>query len=517
MSVTTALVTLHSTVANLYHKTMYDGFQTTSDSPFWILGIKYNPGKVNKKNKRKKSLQRPTASFSAPNTPEYSREDHSKHFDVHEDSDYHHIDPNEFNIKQLEALTSDFQSRLWFSYRKDFPPIDNELKQIEPVTVAPFINHSGKEEAGGVKYYTSSIHGRHKSRCENPDETQSSLSSSLESLNKIYQSMISFTSDAGWGCMMRSGQMLLAQAFVQNYLGREFRLPPTEAQLDMYKTIVGWFNDNEESPYSIHRIAQAGILFNKKIGEWFGPSTIATVLQRLVHEHLKSEFLVYVADQGTIYKDEVTLLCTGQKDPLNIDNDEELKDTVIVNKSDCEEVNDTNTNINQQCDPTPNTNDETQTWKPVVILIPIRIGLEHMNPIYSDSIKKTFQIPQSLGIMGGKPKSSLYFIGYQDNDLLYLDPHTVQKPASHKSGGGYKSYHCSQPRKLKIYDLDPSMCLGFLCQTQTDFEELCSFVDSLSQMQNPLISIQKWKQPLSPDLDIDYVVDGEDEDDLVVL
>src|SRR5690606_38919333 len=60
-----------------------------------------------------------------------------------------------------EEVLSDISSRFWLSYRKDFPPI------------SPLYN---------------------------------------------------YTTDAGWGCIMRSGQMLLAQAFSHYYLGRDWRL-----------------------------------------------------------------------------------------------------------------------------------------------------------------------------------------------------------------------------------------------------------------------------------------------------
>lgn len=35
--------------------------------------------------------------------------------------------------------------------------------------------------------------------------------------------------------------------------------------------------------------------------------------------------------------------------------------------------------------------------------------------------------PQSVGIVGGRPSASLYFVGFQDSNIMYLDPHEVQE------------------------------------------------------------------------------------------
>ncbi|AQK91744.1 forkhead-associated domain-containing protein / FHA domain-containing protein [Zea mays] len=45
---------------------------------------------------------------------------------------------------------------------------------------------------------------------------------------------------------------------------------------------------------------------------------------------------------------------------------------------------------------------------------------------YIPLLKETFMFPQSLGILGGKPGTSTYIAGVQDDRALYLDPHEVQ-------------------------------------------------------------------------------------------
>jgi cysteine protease ATG4 len=49
-----------------------------------------------------------------------------------------------------------------------------------------------------------------------------------------------------------------------------------------------------------------------------------------------------------------------------------------------------------------------------------------VNSVYIAQLQAVLTWRQSIGIVGGRPSSSLYFIGYQHEHVLYLDPHEVQ-------------------------------------------------------------------------------------------
>lgn len=41
-------------------------------------------------------------------------------------------------------------------------------------------------------------------------------------------------------------------------------------------------------------------------------------------------------------------------------------------------------------------------WKPLLLIIPLRLGLSEVNPIYIDGLKKSFEIPGTVGLVGGQ-------------------------------------------------------------------------------------------------------------------
>lgn len=75
----------------------------------------------------------------------------------------------------------------------------------------------------------------------------------------------------------------------------------------------------------------------------------------------------------------------------------------------------------------PNTNQPQQAfWRPLLLIVPTRLGIDKLNKTYIPHLKACLECPFSVGIIGGKPNKSLYFVGYQDDDVMYLDPHVVR-------------------------------------------------------------------------------------------
>ena len=123
-------------------------------------------------------------------------------------------------------------------------------------------------------------------------------------------------------------------------------------------------------------------------------------------------------------------------------------------------------------------------FAPVLILLGVRLGIDHVTPAYRDALKASLELSQSMGIAGGRPSSSHYFIAYQGDDFFYLDPHFT-RPALpfHALPRDYSddeidSCHTRRLRRLDVSDLDPSMLLAFLIQDEDDWRAWRTHIDN---------------------------------------
>ena len=120
------------------------------------------------------------------------------------------------------------------------------------------------------------------------------------------------------------------------------------------------------------------------------------------------------------------------------------------------------------------------------------MGLDSLNANYIDSIKQCFHLKECIGIIGGKPQKSLYFIGYQNNNLFYLDPHTVfPTPNINKSLSKQKCvFHCQEINSLFAKQLDPSMAIAFFIKpTEKDLNEFWKNASSVMNHQYSIFSL----------------------------
>ncbi|KAL5332691.1 hypothetical protein BJX70DRAFT_392805 [Aspergillus crustosus] len=301
---------------------------------------------------------------------------------------------NEVTMKTTDGRTwpepflLDFESRIWMTYRANFKPIQRDT---------------------------------------GPGGSQASLTLSVRLRSQLMDSQ-GFTSDTGWGCMIRSGQSLLANAIGIMSLGRGWRRsnkPNEESH------ILRLFADSPDAPFSIHSFVRHGAEFcGKRPGEWFGPSATARCIQGLSAAFEQATLQVYITDDSSdVFEDKFMSVARGEQGLI----------------------------------------------RPTLILMGLRLGIDHVTPAYREGLKAALQIPQAVGIAGGRPSASHYFVGVQSSYFFYLDPHTTRPAVVHSnisdlySKDEVDTYHTRRLRRLHIQDMDPSMLIGFLIKDEENW------------------------------------------------
>ena len=362
------------------------------------------------------------------------------------------------------------------------------------------------------------------------------------------------TSDAGWGCMLRSAQMLLSQALRVHYCGREWKAPRSTVQRrsDAFmQDLSMWFADFPSVCtgcwYSLHNMVACGVTkYDIMPGEWFGPGIACHVMRDLTelhergwkklyqhkdHENDKtipdsksSKFTansqstyqrneqpvmrVYVAQEGSIYRNDIKTLMTKDQRNQNIDKKTDVQDDAAddeeYHKVDFDAlVEDPLLHLLSESPEDREKKREVTPWDTsLLILIPLRLGLKTFNAsTYKVPLSHVLSFSQSVGFVGGAPRHALWFYGSNsDGSKVYgLDPHTVQRaprrrrlrPEEKQKTGNTKQYqvqltdeylrsfNCPSISSYDIAKIDPSLALGFYCKDEADFESLCSSLDEM--------------------------------------
>ncbi|KAI1430939.1 hypothetical protein GGR50DRAFT_700668 [Xylaria sp. CBS 124048] len=286
------------------------------------------------------------------------------------------------------AFLDDFESRIWMTYRSEFQPIprSHDPKALSALSFSMRIKTQLSDQAG-------------------------------------------FASDSGWGCMIRSGQSLLANAMAIQRLGRAWRRGTREVE---ERKILALFADDTRAPYSIHNFVRHGAsACGKYPGEWFGPSATARCIQALTNAHEPNLRVYSTGDGPDVYEDNFMKIAKP----------------------------------------------DDKTFHPTVILVGTRLGIDKITSVYWEALVASLQMSQSIGIAGGRPSSSHYFIGVQGLQFFYLDPHYTRplfpyrEDVTQYAEEEVDTCHTRKLRRLHIKEMDPSMLIGFLIRDEEDWKD----------------------------------------------
>ncbi|TQS33818.1 hypothetical protein Golomagni_05825 [Golovinomyces magnicellulatus] len=365
---------------------------TTADQPIWCLGCRYRLAEAGCTSANEQTTQSETATEN--NTKEEAKVSQADVNAIEQPTDsaassfssIRHDEANGLGDWPSDFIL-DFESKFWMTYRNEF----TEIPKSEDPKAAVALSLPMR-----IKYQVSNHSG--------------------------------FSSDTGWGCMIRSGQSLLANTLCILRLGRSWRRGQ-EKQKE--RTILSLFADDTEAPFSIHRFVQHGASACEKYpGEWFGPSATAQCIQALVNGH-STELSVYSTGDGPdVYEESfMKVACANGH------------------------------------------------FRPTLILVGTRLGIDKITRVYWEALISALQMPQSVGIAGGRPSSSHYFVGSQGSFLFYLDPHHTRKAFPYRPNPNdytdeeIDSCHTARLRRLHVQEMDPSMLIGFLIKNQQDWED----------------------------------------------
>ena len=345
---------------------------------------------------------------------------------------------------------------------------------------------------------------------------------------------IVYTSDAGWGCMFRASQMILAQGlfklynlknlyefinqffayFYDNKIPIKFMCKPQKEKqeknnkeednknifesfeiiekenklfdlsfIDLSSEMIhGLENMSERKsnseyiipPFSIRNLIKFekySNKFGKKLGEWF--SNYDTI-----------RLICTINKRMNSHKDCNFKVLNFNEGVIKIneiinncleefEEDKDLSDFEILSLSSIECADIVNNNLE---------NDKKKKKKKkyifknkFILFVSVRHGLYTLEEDYYDEVLKVFDIETNIGMIGGKNTRAFYFIGKCGNNLIFLDPHYVQQTLTLKQIGTIDVQDTYIPNDIfymNVEELSPCFSIGFAVNDMKNFKKL---------------------------------------------
>lgn len=308
-----------------------------------------------------------------------------------------------------------------------------------------------------------------------------------------------YSSDCGWGCMIRSSQMILARAiykiikfnnkikenemeiinntilfFMEYNLNiKEIKSNYLDSYINKLSSIVKQRDNKEEiisidPPFSIHKICTLGEIYGRTCGEWFSDFELPKI-----YKIINSSFDIFpnlkiFHFNSNIELNTIVHSCLKESPNSNISNYSN-EDIFVYN------------------------NTKFLFENMGLIFVSVRLGLYYITPEYIPSLKNLFSCKENIGFIGGRVNSAAYFIGYENNNLIFIDPHKNQtslKGISELNRQGIATYLDKKIYVLSFSHLRPALTIGFLFRNLNEFKDLVEYFYKVKKEQYGCFYIQ---------------------------